>query len=307
MNFEDPTSDAGATGNIDGIDADALMSQIEQGAEITQPAAAPAEATPAATPTTQGAATPAATTQEALTTSGAGAAAPWEKDTITINGQQYQATRAQILQWASQGRNYPQLVEKLKARETELDGKYKNYAEIDQFAKANPDWWKTVVQSYQTTQSQGTPGSQASFQLPPEVQSKIDQLDQFKSSFEAEQAHKALDAEVQDIRKSYPNLSWDTLDESGSSLEMRVYDHALKSGIQSFKTAFKDLMHDDIVKYRADEAKAQAVKELQAQRKQGVLGVSTTPSRGPAPGPTKHKTYDDAASAAMAELGIMAS
>jgi hypothetical protein len=139
------------------------------------------------------------------------------------------------------------------------------------------------------------------------VLQEIDQLKQFKSSFEADQANKALDAEVQDIRKQYPDQPWDVLDENGQSLEMRVYDHAIKNGIQSFKTAFRDLMHDNLVKYHADKAREAAVKELQAQRKQGLIGVSTAPQvQNPMAAPKKFTSYDDAANAALAELGIQA-
>ena len=302
--IEDGTStDAGATGNIDGIDAAALMGQIESTGSVqsqAEPAALPQGQpnTPAATSTPE--AQPAAAQTQPATP-----AAPWEKDTIKINGQEFQATRAQILQWAAQGRNYPQLVEKLNAREAELNTQFKQYSEIDQFAKANPDWWNTVVQSYQNKGST-TPAS-ATHALPPEVQSKLDSLEEFKTSFETQQAQKALDTDVQDIRKQYPDLSWDVLDESGNSLEMRVYDHAIKNGIQSFKTAFRDLMHDHLIKYNADKAKADAVKELQAQRRTGLVGVSTTPQhQAPNAAPKKFKNYDDATAAALAELGIQA-
>ena len=294
-------SEAGATGNIDGINAEALMDQIEAGQPVEAQTATQSAPTGQPAQTADPTAQPAAATQTQPPTQ---AAAPWEKDTIKINGQEFQATRAQILQWAAQGRNYPQLVEKLNAEKAQYESQYKTYAEIDQFAKANPDWWNTVVQSYQNKGSQ-TPASAAAA-LPPEVQSKLNELSEFKSSFETQQAQKALDADVQDIRKQYPDLSWDVLDEAGSSLEMRVYDHAIKNGIQSFKTAFRDLMHDHLIKYSSDKAKEQAVKEHQAQRRTGLVGVSSTSNQAAPSAPKKFKNYDDASAAALAELGIQA-
>lgn len=287
--IEDPgQSMEGATGNIDGIDAGALMQQIESGGQITeQTGVQPAAQTQTTQPTTQPTQNPTA----------------WDKDTITVNGQQFTASRDQILKWAAQGRDYPQAMQRLNSEKAQLEAKYKPYAEIDAYATKNPEWWSSVVQSYEQRGQNQNPATPA---VPPEVLSEIDQLKQFKSSFEAEQANKALDAEVQDIRKSYPDLSWDVLDENGSSLEMRVYDHAVKNGIQSFKTAFRDLMHDHLIKYNADKAREAAVKELQAQRKQGHVGVSTTSTQAPPSAPRKFSSYDDAATAALAEYGIQA-
>lgn len=301
--IEDGTpSESGATGNIDGINAEALMGQIESTGQV-QPQAAPdaGQAQPLADPSKPQAAPvdPAAQAAQAQPTP----AAPWEKDKIKVGGQEFEASRAQILQWAAQGRNYPQLVEKLNAEKAQLDSKYKVYAEIDAYAKANPDWLETVQAAYQ----QKISNAPATSQVPPELKAEIDQLKEFKSNFENEQSQKALDADVQDIRKAYPDLSWDVLDESGSSLEMRVYDHAVKNGIQSFKTAFRDLMHDHIVKYQSDKAREQAVKELQAQRKQGLVGVSTSSQYQATQAPQTFKNYDDAAAAALAAHGIQAS
>ncbi len=290
-------ADAGSSGNIEGIDAEALMGQIERGQPIESNQATP----PATPPSSQPAPQPA---QSGPTPAPAAPADP-EVD-LVIDGQTFKAPMSRVKQWASQGRNYAQLVEKFNAKQAEFDKNYKTYADIDKYAQTpeGAAWWKATQEAYQQKLSQAGQDPSASPALPPEVKAQLDQLTEFKSRFESEQANKALDAEVQDIRKEYPNLSWETLDDSGTSLEQRVYDHALKNGIQSFKTAFRDLMHDSIIKYREDQAKERAVKELQAQRKGGLMGVTTTPQRQPDAGPKKFESYDDAATAALQEYGV---
>lgn len=290
----------GSTGNIEGIDAEALMGQIQRGESVNNPASNIPPQTTQQQSHQQSAKSPAASDPQASTQ----AADPIID--LVIDGKNYKAPMSKVKQWAQQGRNYSSLMNEFKTKQADFDNKFKMYSEIDDYAKANPDWWKSVTESYQSRNTQGHQTAQATQAVPPELLQKLDQLEKFKSTFELDQASKALEADVKGVRDTYPDLPWDSLDENGTTLEYRVLEHATKNGIQSFKTAFRDLMHEQLVKLAADKAKEAAVNEFKTQRKSGLIGISSNPTQMKAKASQKFNSYDDAAQAAMRELGIEA-
>ena len=105
----------------------------------------------------------------------------------------------------------------------------------------------------------------------------------------------ALDQEVQSIREKHADLDWNTLDENGKHLELRVLEHAQANGISSFKAAFRDLLHDDLISRAASQGKLAIAKGIQNRSKLGVLGESPTPQKGmPTPNRNMRTTsYED--------------
>src|SRR4051812_40705324 len=123
------------TGQIDeSVDVDSLMESVESqgrgGIPMTHEAQTDA---------------PAADSTPAPDTAAAAAAAQAaEEFEITWNGRQIKAPKDKVLQWASQGYDYPQKMAELKKQREEFDRAYSPYKTVDDYAKQNPEWWKHV-------------------------------------------------------------------------------------------------------------------------------------------------------------------
>lgn len=287
------------TGNTSGIDADALLAQVESGQEVRQ---APVEGTTTEPQAAQAAPSPQPTPDE------------YE---FTWNGKQVKADRSKILQWANQGYDYAQKMAEFNKRNAEVEHikqelrkTYEPFEQINKYAQQNPAWWNHVTQSYETRFQNGQQQQQT--QIPNELLSKLDSLEKFKSEFEQrvsqEQREKEdhlLAQEVESIRKQYPNIDFDTPDAEGWTLEKRVMKHAVDNGINSFRAAFRDLRHDDLVKLAQEKAKEETAKTLQTRTKQGIIGKTQTPTKGLARAENvKSKSYDSLRDEALRELGI---
>lgn len=203
-----------------------------------------------------------------------------------------------IKTWMSQGYNYSQRMGELnkthaqrmaeaEARERqaqEIESRFKPYLEIDEFAKQNKDWWEHVQQSYQKREQHGIDPAIAQVIAP--IQEKLSAFDQFLQKQEQERIEaeyqkqdQALDAEIESIRKAHPNIDLSARDETGETLERRVMLHARELGTSSFRAAFRDYFHDQLVTQGQADKKLQAVRGAQAEAKAGILGRTPAPTK----------------------------
>lgn len=239
--------------------------------------------------------------------------------TLKVNGKEIKAPIEKLMTWAQQGYDYPQRMQevnkKLQTYEEqakqwqtwkELEQKWSPYKEVDEYAQKNPQWWSEIQKAYQER-------SQTENPLAPEIQSlkqQLEDLKQFKEQLSSEkqqerirQEDEQLSREVESIRKQFPNLDFDTPNDDGKSLEMQVLEHAQRNGLQSFKVAFRDFYHDQLVTRAREEGKELASKEVQKRTKLGILGESPKPVRAIREAQNiKSKSYDDLAREALEEL-----
>ncbi len=282
------------------INADELLEQIEApdaGRPMTGGDAAPAAQSPAAT-----------------------SAADWRQSfdwSIDHNGQKVSPDSAEKAKtWLSLGHNYSQRAAELNKSQAEmarerqqLQDKYKGYdrfSEVDQYARQNPDWWKHVQSSFEQRGMHGVDPN-----LAPILQ-RLQQTEQFVQTLEQQRAQEAqtkedqaLEAEIGEIRKSYPKIDLNSVDETGRSLEYRVLKHANDSGIRSFRAAFRDYLHDRLVSEAQVQGREAIAKDKQVQTRQGVLGRTPAPTKGlNGAVNVRGKSYDQLTQEALAELGI---
>jgi hypothetical protein len=207
-----------------------------------------------------------------------------------------------IKTWMSQGYNYSQRMGELNKTHAqrmaeaeakdraarEIEQKYGRYAEVDQYAQENQDWWAHVQRSFQTREAQGVDPTIANVVAP--LQEKLGALEQIIQSQQEAQAQaqleaeyqredQALDAEIDAIRKSHPNIDLSARDESGETLERRILAHCQEIQTKSFRAGFRDYLHDQLVVQSQANAKLQAVRGTQAAARAGVLGKSPAPTK----------------------------
>lgn len=245
------------------------------------------------------------------------------------NGKTVKATREQMLKWAQQGYNYPQLLQKFNQEKStwektrqQAEAQYGQYQQIDQWAKQNPQAWQQLqhlyqqLQTGQITQGQYNQQTQAvqnqaqaqnpqSFaQLDPQIAQKFNEVSEFVQSEKEKAEDRELDQEIQSIRAKHKDLDWESLDENGKSLEARVLEHATELGTKKFSVAFKDLLHDELLARAQAQAKQQVSKGIQQKTRLGLLSESSTPKK---PGfsqakDPKKQTYEELAREAIEEL-----
>lgn len=286
------------TGNIDGIDADALMEQVENGGSREIPMEQPS----------------------ARETAAPAPAAPQEYE-FDYKGQKIKASLAdpKFKTWLQQGYDYSQNTAALKKERETWESERKSwdpYKRIDEYAKQNPDWWAQVEQAYQARTQGGPSGASPAN---PELQAlneKLQGLEKFKESFETQQAEArakeedgALDQEIQSIREQFKDLDWTAQDKSGLTLEQRVLKHGMDMGLNGskpghFRAAFRDYNHDHLIQHAKENGLASQTKEIQKRSRLGIIGTSPTPKKGitPAVG-VKDKSYNDLMREGLEEFG----
>lgn len=253
------------------------------------------------------------------------------RKTLKVNGKEIVVDdEDRLIKYAQQGYDYAQKMNEFKQQQNEfyqqknqIDDKYKIYENIDKYAASNPEWWQSVEQSYsqqlQKQQSQPTQSGvdQSDLETSPVFQnlkSELDSLRDFKNEILAErEANKRkeedaqLENEVKTLRESYSNLDWDNFDESGKNLETKVLEHASENGINSFKAAFRDLMHDQLLEQAKLKAKEQFMGEIQQQKQMGILGETPMAVKKALSNPNniKNQSYDMIMNETLSELNLI--
>lgn len=247
------------------------------------------------------------------------------QETLTINGKEIKASREQLKKWAEMGYNYPQKAEalnkqqqefmtkqqQLEAQWKERESKWAPYKEVDEYAAKNPDWWTQVQQSYQQ-KMQGAESNADVARIKQELLAELNPVKEFmqnqitkEQNLKVQEEDSKLGQEVESIRKTYSNIDFDTPDEDGKSLEMKILKHAMDNNISSFKTAFRDFYHDHLIGKAKEEGKELVSKEIQKRTKLGILGETSKPTKGLKYAENvKDKSYSQLIEEAKSEMGF---
>lgn len=227
-----------------------------------------------------------------------------------------------ILKRASMGYDYAQKMEEFKKQQAEWDPRIKAAQELetkwkpyDEYARNNPDWfshWQNAWENRSTFQDGQTSEGQPAPQIPDSVRQKLEEqgrvIDELQSRFQSQdeqQNDEALSQEIKSIQDQYPNLDFRATDpDTGKSLEQQVIDYAIQNNIGSFKTAFRDFYHDNLVKLERERAREEYAKSQQEQRKKGIIGTSPTPQSQSQTAAPRDASWSQLEEMALQELGL---
>lgn len=223
-----------------------------------------------------------------------------------------------LKQWAQQGYDYSQRMQAFNQQQAQfqkavqdIQKQYGPYAQVEEYAKQNPQWWEQVKQAYdqrgQTVNSQD-PMAQELMQL----KNKINEIDQFKQEMvtkeitqRSQAEDKQLSTEMETIRKQFADLDFTSKDADGKTLEYKVLEFANQKGIKDYDVAFKAFNHDQLTKLASEKAKEVFVKESQANKKSGLLGKTQAPTKGISDAKDiRGKSYNDLLKEAIEEAGL---
>ncbi len=235
-----------------------------------------------------------------------------EEFTFKAGGKEVKANRDQLIQWASRGYEAPnkigELSEKLKGYTekekywSELEQKFKP---VDDYVRANPQFWDHVQKTYQQTMAEQQQHLQNNPLLPviESLKQEMTELKQYKQDLDYQKQDEIYMQELGTIKKEFNKFDFDTPDIDGKTLEYKVLEHAKQNGIKSFKTAFLDLNHSKIISMKEDEIKERLALDKQSKSKLGILGISQAPTTRKSDN-IKGKSYDDITKDVLAELGL---
>jgi len=227
-----------------------------------------------------------------------------------------------VQQWLSQGHDYGTNTAKLKAEREQFEQERKQieqlkqtYGPVDEWVKQNPEAWNLFLQQYQRSQQGLTGEIDPNNPLVQHIQKLEQKLEQRLGEFsplieshkkqEIDAQEKALDADIESVRKAYPDLDLDATGDDGRSRMYKVFEHANKNGIKNFKTAFKDLYHDELVQLAVEKGKESELKARQKQTKLGLLTDKSAPAKGIKPAQNyKDKNYQQLIDEGLEELGL---
>jgi hypothetical protein len=215
------------------------------------------------------------------------------------NGKELTEPLSTVIQRASMGYNYAQLMQQHKQREAELEAQRQQIAQqaqkwqgYDEYANQNPQWADFVRQQWENRFNFGANQNQGTFDqgmtqpqhasLPPEVAKELAEMRSFVDQFKAQEQARmqaeqdaALNEEITSIQNQYPQIDLRATDPmTGESLEQQILRHAQAYGISSFRAAFRDMMFDKLLAQGQTQAKEVVAKQMQQQVKQGFLGQS---------------------------------
>jgi len=220
----------------------------------------------------------------------------------TANGKDVEEDLNTILKRASQGYHYAQRMGDLKTQESEWQTKLadaqslsEKYAEIDTYARGNPEWfdhWNNAYQNRDMPLEAGSPDQPVGFD-PAQITSLIDQkLAPFQETFQQQQQrieqekvdaqNAELDKQIAATQKEFEDVDFGATDpENGVSLENKVYQFMVDNGISDFNRAYKIMDYENIMARQVEKAKADLVKQEQTKRKQGIVAETSGQAKTP--------------------------
>ena len=222
-----------------------------------------------------------------------------------------------ILKRASMGYDYAQKMDTLKSemeslsqREQQLSSIEQKWKPYEDYARQNPSWEQHVRSSWERRGQQfgeeTYQNNQQTNALPPEISQKLQKFDSFMEHYQRAEEDAMLNQEVNAVKQKHPDIDFASTDPtSGKSLEYKVLEHAKTHGIRSFRAAFYDFYHPQLIRQAEEKAKQSLGANIQNQSRDGLIdqGIESYFDR-PAPKHLKDMSWDQVMSAAKQDLGI---
>jgi hypothetical protein len=219
------------------------------------------------------------------------------------NGRQVKAPLSQIIKWAQQGYDYPQKMERFNKERQQIEQLKSTYAPIDEWVKANPDKWDRL-QAAIHAEKQEIPADHPLVQKLKQYDDFINEIKSEKQAVQVKQEDEALDREIKSIQEKYKDLDWGSLDDHGRNREQKVLAHATEHGFSSFKAAFLDLYHEELLLAAETRAKEQLAATKEKQVKTGLLPSNTSKAAPKLSAPQVKGKHYPTTQEILAELGI---
>lgn len=117
-----------------------------------------------------------------------------------------------------------------------------------------------------------------------DLNKKLSELSEWKSQFEtqaqekqAQEDRKFVDGEIDNLKKQFPEINLDELDETGISLTSRIEAWGVEQGYRTFTDAYRAYFWDKLPEIFAQRGKNEAIKGQKKSYADGIIARSSTP------------------------------
>jgi hypothetical protein len=258
---------------------------------------------------------------------------------ITHKGKEVTLEADKYKNYAQMGLDYSSNMRELKDQRAEFDRQRQEFesqrtllsewAQLDEYARANPQWAALVREQYQRAQSQGFVGQpaanyqdfQAQRQLQAgnqigelartvqDLQARLAEQDQAAARGREAERNRELDNQVTSYKEKYgSDFDWTASDPiSGNTLEADIMQFAVDNGIKRFDHAANAFLADKIAEKAALKAKEAAGKDIQKQTRLGLGQVTSKPQMNTlnAPENLRGRSYSDLGREALRQFGVL--
>ena len=186
---------------------------------------------------------------------------------------------------------------------------HQDLVQMDKWVREHPQEWNTLQEVWKqknelllsggATTQQAAAGANAqtaaSLNLPPNhpiiqqlvaLQQQLEKQGETISKYETELQNgqkerdiKEIDGEVEEFKKTWPEVNLDDKDADGVSLKYKIMVHGTDNNIPDFRKAARDFLFDRLLDIASQRGRTEAVKGVQKDRQQGILSKSSTPSK----------------------------
>ena len=163
-------------------------------------------------------------------------------------------------------------------------GELKRVQMLDDLLKNHPEQYGKIEAIVKELNS-GVQAQQGQSMIPPELQQKINSLEQFKSSMEDREAASELQREISEIKTKYSDWF-----KSDPELERKVIQYAYDNKIDNVVRAFRDFMFDKVQERKLAEGQTRL---NEAQGKRRNLSIPSGSRGGSSKMDMKGKTLND--------------
>lgn len=236
---------------------------------------------------------------------------------LKYNNKTVKGDRNQFTQWAQQGYDYAQKMERFNseqaawnAQKAQHEAQWQKYKQIDEYARQNPAWAEYLDTSWNQRNAQAQtqqPFDVSSIrqQVLQELQGEIAPVKAWFEEQRIKEQDTALQKEIDTIQAKYPDLDLSLVDQSGKTLERRVMEFAQQTGIPTFTAAFQAYTYDQRAQSAEAKGREALAKEQDKQRRAGLLGQAPTTQQQPFdPRLDRKRSYSDIAEDEARRLGL---
>lgn len=218
---------------------------------------------------------------------------PWNH-----NGQLQKTPLKSLL---NNARQQAHLEEKLKKLNGEMEGHKPNLEQfntwkerllpLQKWSEENPDQFNSIWELYENRDKHLLQKQVGEEENPlvneiTALKQKLAKTEEFMSNFEKQQkvaeekaADESLDKEISEFKSKYKELGVDLADkdENGLSLESRILSFGFENRIQDFEAAALKFLGGTLLEKARVAGMSKAVKGIQNDKAQGIVGKSRTP------------------------------